>query len=860
MKTAPLLLGALCFGAALTAFSGPVPYGKPEHYPDWWFERDIIRRLPEFSALTPTSTPALTWPDHYPVADDYAVANIGQLKKMASEAAAAIDAWLPVGVGENISDLAASWSPSPLVPGLRGDYFSNPHLSGTPLLSRFEALSFDWQGGAPAPGIPTDQFSSRWIGYVIPRESGTYRFQTYTDDGARLWLGSERIIDDWSEHAPRAVTSAAVFLEAGKLYALRMDYFERFGGAVAELRWQPPGSAAFSPVPREVLFSRSDVSYEDLLVQHGQAHTDDVQGLRGDYFSNPHLSGTPLLSRFEALSFDWQGGAPAPAMPTDEFSSRWIGFVIPQASGTYRFQTYTDDGARLWLGSERLIDDWSEHAPRAVTSAPVSLEAGKLYALRMDYFERFGGAVAELRWQPPGSAAFSPVPREVLLSRPAVSYEDLLVQHGQASADDFAALNLGQLKFVAAKFYERLEDVDYQGQPLEPGKRLPWSGVGADDYALVNLGQLKHVFSFILVHLHARNIGGQSGLYWRSSNGTLFSWGTNPRGLLGRGAVGAVVPAPGAIPLPKPVAGSAGGRAHGVAVLSDGQVYSWGDNEFGQLGDGTRISRAVPQVVPGLTGVVQVAAGDSHSVALKSDGTVWAWGANHRGQLGAGSSSSAPRVGPAQVAGLPRIVLLAAGARHTLALDAAGKVWAWGADDFGQLGRGDTVGTPPPEASPREVVGLDGAVSIAAGRHHSAAIISGGVPVLWGGGYAGQLGQGARAGSRAPISLAGLTAIRFLSLGTAHSLALGEDGAAHAWGAGRRGQLAPGAGSALADRAQPAPVPGLTNATVLSAGAHHGSAQTADGKVVVWGDNAGGRLGLPGAPAVVAEPTVVALP
>lgn len=429
--------------------------------------------------------------------------------------------------------------------------------------------------------------------------------------------------------------------------------------------------------------------------------------------------------------------------------------------------------------------------------------------------------------------------------------------------DDYAAVNLGQLKTVASKFYTRLQAVGYQGQPLAPGATVPWAGTGADDYALANLGQLKHVFSFILVSLNAQPMGGQNGLFWRNSTGTLFSWGPNPQGLLGRAVMGLTVPTPGPVPLPKPVAGSASGRAHGLAVLSDGQVYTWGDNEFGQLGDGTRVTKSTPQLVPLLTNVTQVAAGESHSVALRNNGSVWTWGANQRGQLGAGGSSTAPRLAPAQVADLPVIVHIAAGARHTLALDASGKVWAWGANDFGQLGLASGVQV----TTPTEVAGVSGAVSIAAGRHHSAAIIAGGVPVLWGAGYSGQLGHGQRAGSSSPVSLTTLTNQEAISLGAAHTLSLGVNGVVNAWGAGARGQLAPGGAGPWVDRAEPQLIPafagtgeGVIVVTDLSAGARHGLARAEDGQILVWGDNADGRLGLPTAPAVVSAPTPISLP
>ena len=126
---------------------------------------------------------------------------------------------------------------------------------------------------------------------------------------------------------------------------------------------------------------------------------------------------------------------------------------------------------------------------------------------------------------------------------------------------------------------------------------------------------------------------------------------------------------------------------HTLAGLgNDGRVWSWGENGFLQLGDGTSTDSLTPVLVNGITDVVAIAAGDFHSLALTSDGTVWAWGGNNRGQLGnPGLVQSAT---PVQVAGLTDVVAIAAGSEHSIALKADGTMWSWGRNDFGQLGDG----------------------------------------------------------------------------------------------------------------------------------------------------------------------------
>jgi hypothetical protein len=109
----------LALFACFALHAGPVPSGKPSDYPDWWFTFDVILRLPAHATTTP---PTLTWPDHYPAADDFAAVNIGQLKYIAAQAAAEMDARLPApGAGDDIDDLLATWSQSP-PPSSRDDF------------------------------------------------------------------------------------------------------------------------------------------------------------------------------------------------------------------------------------------------------------------------------------------------------------------------------------------------------------------------------------------------------------------------------------------------------------------------------------------------------------------------------------------------------------------------------------------------------------------------------------------------------------------------------------------------------------------------------------------------------------------
>ena len=130
-------------------------------------------------------------------------------------------------------------------------------------------------------------------------------------------------------------------------------------------------------------------------------------GLKGEYYDNADLTGTLIVDTNATVNFDWGSGAPYPAMGVDSFSVRWTGMVQPRYSGTYVFTTTSDDGVRLWVNNQLLIDNWTDHGPTD-NSGSINLLAGQLYNIRMEYYENGGGAVAQLSW----SSTF--VPREFI--------------------------------------------------------------------------------------------------------------------------------------------------------------------------------------------------------------------------------------------------------------------------------------------------------------------------------------------------------------------------------------------------------------------------------------------------------------
>src|SRR5205823_5305987 len=311
--------------------------------------------------------------------------------------------------------------------------------------------------------------------------------------------------------------------------------------------------------------------------------------------------------------------------------------------------------------------------------------------------------------------------------------------------------------------------------------------------------------------------GGSSHSLGVRSDGTVWAWGDNANGQLGNGTlVGRSTPV--RVTGLTGVAAVAAGGAHSLALKADGSVVAWGDNSFGQLGDGTHTRRTTPVPVSGLTAgtVMAVSAGVQHSLALKKDGTVVAWGDNIFGQLGDGTNTerSTP-VLVRQPTGTPLggATAISAGGAHSLAVAEGGAVIAWGDNSFGELGDDTTIHRRSPTSvvvkRPGYIfpVELTGVKAVAAGKDHSLALTSGGAVFAWGDNSAGQLGDGSFANRPTAdfvtdLDGSGVTSVTAIAAGNSHSLAR-LDAIAHpgvgaaygevrAWGDNASGQLGDG--------------------------------------------------------------------
>ncbi len=183
-----------------------------------------------------------------------------------------------------------------------------------------------------------------------------------------MWVDRVLIIDAWRDQAPTTYTASRT-LTAGN-HQVKVEYYEKAGGAVAKVSW-----ASSDPAPGPTCTTGQYVAR---------------------YYNNTTLTDPAVLSRCEAaINYSWGSGSPDPTVTVDSFSARWVG-THSFAGGQYTFTARSDDGIRVWVDDALIIDAWKRQAPTTYT-AMRTLTAGD-HVVKVEYFEYAGGAVAEVGW------------------------------------------------------------------------------------------------------------------------------------------------------------------------------------------------------------------------------------------------------------------------------------------------------------------------------------------------------------------------------------------------------------------------------------------------------------------------------
>lgn len=279
------------------------------------------------------------------------------------------------------------------------------------------------------------------------------------------------------------------------------------------------------------------------------------------------------------------------------------------------------------------------------------------------------------------------------------------------------------------------------------------------------------------------------------------------------------------------------GMEHTCSVLTDGTMRCWGTSYVGQLGDGTFNGFSeVPKPVLNLSGAIAGVVGGFHTCAILSDRTMRCWGRNQDGQVGNGDNTTDVSVPQPPVPGLTGVVAATAGGYHTCALMPDATVRCWGRNTRGQLGDGSDSFF---STTPVPVSGLTTATAISGGGWHTCALLQNGTVQCWGENDWGQLGN-ALPYSNVPVTVAGISNAVGISTGVRHSCATLADGTARCWGINDNGQLGNGT---TANSSSPVTVSGLSGPIQIAAGTLHSCALMADRSGQCWGDNTFGQLG-----------------
>ncbi len=332
------------------------------------------------------------------------------------------------------------------------------------------------------------------------------------------------------------------------------------------------------------------------------------------------------------------------------------------------------------------------------------------------------------------------------------------------------------------------------------------------------------------------------------TDGGAYCWGNNDYGQLGDGSRKSHVFA-------VPVVGTlryatiSGGAAHTCAIATTGAAYCWGFNYSGQLGDGTHTDRATPAPVSGGFTWVSLSAGGAYNCGIAADSLAYCWGLNLTGQLGDGTTTDRPT--PAAVSGGLKFRSIGANAYHTCGLTFAGEAYCWGANDHGQLGRGDLDDSNTPVL----VSGGLTWAAVDAGFTHSCGLAPDGNGYCWGRNHYGQLGVGDSVGSgdqTRPFAMVGQITWASLNLGAYFSCGIeAQTGAAFCWGYNGSGQLGGNAPDTCADEGagvsqcalSPFAVSGGLRFASVSANTQHTCGLATDGFGYCWGSGTDGQLG-----------------
>ncbi len=287
--------------------------------------------------------------------------------------------------------------------GVEGNYYNDTPTTfgafGTYVGTRTDGELNCWALGSLYPGGNATYYSVKWKGTLMAPVDGAYTLNVTSDDGQRLIVDGVKVIDNLVPNG-RQINNAYFNWTAGSMHTVEVQMANGLSWGGATLAWAFPGQA-LQNIPQKYL-------YGPLM--------SDVNGLFGIYYSD--FSGTAPSFTYQQstrvddnVNFGWTGISPGINMPTDYYSVRWDGQILPPTTATYKFTLKYDGGVRLWVNGKLVIDSFTQMGGATAISNPMTLYSGQKYNIRIEYQHRTGPANIQLLWQndsPSGGIAIVP--------------------------------------------------------------------------------------------------------------------------------------------------------------------------------------------------------------------------------------------------------------------------------------------------------------------------------------------------------------------------------------------------------------------------------------------------------------------
>ncbi|MEH2175964.1 PA14 domain-containing protein [Nostoc sp.] len=393
--------------------------------------------------------------------------------------------------------------------GLKAEYYDNMDFTNLKVTRTDPTVNFNWGADSPAPSIDADSFSARWTGQVEAKYSETYKFYTTADDGVRLWVNGQQIINQFIDQ-PATESSGSIALVAGQKYDIKLEYYENKSNAVSQLRWSST-SQAKEIIPQSQLYSNIST-------------TSNGNGLKAEYYDNIDFTNLKVTTTDPTVNFNWGADSPAPSIDADSFSARWTGQVEAKYSETYKFYTTADDGVRLWVNGQQIIDKFIDQ-PATESSGSIALVAGQKYDIKLEYYENKGNAVSQLRWSSasqakeiiPQSQLYSPFLQTTI----TLSSSSTTVNEGSNSVT-VKLLRTGDLSGTSSIKYATIANtatkgVDYGSEGVEsagvltfaPGQSSAQVSIPINDDSLIEGDE---TFNFVIDQAEGATLGLQRTL------------------------------------------------------------------------------------------------------------------------------------------------------------------------------------------------------------------------------------------------------------------------------------------------------------------------------------------------------------